>query len=36
MLESEFAITIEKKYQRANWGKGHSSAMLAYAPGCAT
>ena len=32
MLESEFAITIEKKYQRANWGERPlSSAMLAYA-----
>lgn len=32
MLESEFGIAIEKKYQRANWGERPlSSAMLAYA-----
>ena len=32
MLESEFGIIIEKKYQRANWGERPlSPAMLAYA-----
>ena len=32
MLESEFGILIEKKYQRANWGERPlSPAMLAYA-----
>ena len=32
MIESEFGITLDKRYQRANWGKRPLiSAMLAYA-----
>jgi ribonuclease D len=32
MIESEFGITLDKRYQRANWGKRPlTDAMLAYA-----